>query len=1038
MAVEVLTTAYGAASLDALRSVVAEAKLAEPMSPVTLLVPNNVAGIVARRNLARGMRDDWPGVAGLYVSTLPRLAEQLASPALTGQGRRPATRPVIAAAWRAALDGGRPGVFSEVAEHPATIRALTAAHIELRDLSGPALEATAGASQLVGDVVRLHREVVGKVANQWYDTTDVLRTATAVAADHPHRLRELGRIVLWQPQDLTQAESGFAAALAGHAEVTVLAAMTGVQRADRAVLRSLKRIGAEPPEESPKPPVASAVFNASDADDEVRCAVREVVGTLLSTPPHRVAVLYSTADPYARLLHEHLAAAGIAVNGPGVRAVHERATARCLLEVLALGPSNMPRGDVFRALAEAPTHDFTGELIPVARWERLSRSAGVVGGDDWQQRLDHYVAVEREAITTERAGEDPSPGRIERSERNTAAAAALRDFATTLRRRLVEGQALTTWGDLSQWAGGLFTDLFGDDAALVRLPPAEQYAATAVKLTLAGLGTLDVVGAPASYAALRDVLELELQGAVPRVGRFGDGVFVAPLSAAIGLDADVVYVLGLAEDLYPGRLHEDALLPQPARDATGGELASSRDRLDAKHRHLLAAFAIGSAPGRRVVASFPRGDLRRSSARLPSRWLLPTLRALSGQDDLAATEWETRTGDAIQTSPSYAGTLDATGRLASEQEWRTRAARAGLDLRDSTVERAVAMIRARAGSRLTRFDGNLSGVTGIPDYRDAERVVSPTALEAYAECPHAFFVDRLLRVEPLEQPEELLTISPLEVGTLIHESFEALVVEYADSLPGYGEPWTAQQKARLAEIADAKARELEGLGLTGHRRLWQRERIRILADLAWMLDDDDTWRQERNAKVVTSELAFGMNGEEPVEVTLPSGRVLMRGSADKVDLGADATIYVTDIKTGSTSTYQHLGEDDPVLGGTRLQLPVYAYAARQRLGDRGTPVEAAYWFVRKDRGKRIGVPLTPAVEATYAATLDVVVRAIAAGLFPQRPPESPDWGWVQCVYCNPDGRGHGEARERWERKLHDPALAAYVALVDPDELQVDA
>jgi hypothetical protein len=53
---------------------------------------------------------------------------------------------------------------------------------------------------------------------------------------------------------------------------------------------------------------------------------------------------------------------------------------------------------------------------------------------------------------------------------------------------------------------------------------------------------------------LRDALETELAGARTRVGRYGEGVFVAPLSAAVGLDLDVIYVVGLSEDLYPGRI----------------------------------------------------------------------------------------------------------------------------------------------------------------------------------------------------------------------------------------------------------------------------------------------------------------------------------------------------------------------------------------------------------------------------------------------------------------------------------------------------
>jgi hypothetical protein len=191
-----------------------------------------------------------------------------------------------------------------------------------------------------------------------------------------------------------------------------------------------------------------------------------------------------------------------------------------------------------------------------------------------------------------------------------------------------------------------------------------------IEATLRGLGTLALLEPAADLAKLTDVLASELATALPRVGRFGDGVLVAPISAAIGLDADAVYVVGLAEDTYPGRIHEDALLLERVRERADGELASHRDRLDARHRHLLAAFE--AAP--RVVASFPRGDLRRSTGRLPSRWLLPTLRELSGDRDLAATEWESATSDRIRGSESYARSLTTTAIPASEQEWRTRAA----------------------------------------------------------------------------------------------------------------------------------------------------------------------------------------------------------------------------------------------------------------------------------------------------------------------------------------------------------------------------
>jgi hypothetical protein len=144
--------------------------------------------------------------------------------------------------------------------------------------------------------------------------------------------------------------------------------------------------------------------------------------------------------------------------------------------------------------------------------------------------------------------------------------------------------------------------------------------------------------------------------------------------------------------------------------------------------------------------SFPRGDLRRSTTRLPSRWLLPSLRGLYGQPGLQATRWESVSGGAwLDRSPSYAAGLSHGGVLASEQEWRIRAVLAGhgsgvavdevLD-GDEVAGRAMAMIRGWASDVLTRFDGDVSG-HGIPGPADAGQVVSPTALEAWTTCPHA-------------------------------------------------------------------------------------------------------------------------------------------------------------------------------------------------------------------------------------------------------------------------------------------------------------
>ena len=53
------------------------------------------------------------------------------------------------------------------------------------------------------------------------------------------------------------------------------------------------------------------------------------------------------------------------------------------------------------------------------------------------------------------------------------------------------------------------------------------------------------------------------------------------------------------------------------------------------------------------------------------------------------------------------------------------------------------------------------------------------------------------------------------------------------------------------------------------------------------------------------------------------------GRIDRVDVGADGTIHVVDYKTGCYyQGYKDLLGDDPVGGGTKLQLPIYGLAGR--------------------------------------------------------------------------------------------------------------
>src|SRR5690606_8992567 len=145
----------------------------------------------------------------------------------------------------------------------------------------------------------------------------------------------------------------------------------------------------------------------SDADEEVRHAVRAVVDAVREgTRLDRIAVLHASPEPYARLAHEQLHAAGIRTNGAAVLPLAARLAGRTLLELLALPPGGFRRQEVLAWLTAAPIlHE--GRWAPTAAWERISREAGVVGGRrDWDERLTRFAeAADERADELARADE---------------------------------------------------------------------------------------------------------------------------------------------------------------------------------------------------------------------------------------------------------------------------------------------------------------------------------------------------------------------------------------------------------------------------------------------------------------------------------------------------------------------------------------------------------------------------------------------------------------------------------------------------------
>jgi ATP-dependent helicase/nuclease subunit B len=802
--------------------------------------------------------------------------------------------------------------------------------------------------------------------------------------------------------------------------VHVNVGITGDARADAPVIAAHVRAGFHVPDHEIVPARAARIISTSDPDDEVRAAIRQVVAWMHEgVNLGRVAVLHSAPDPYARLVHEQLAAAGIPFNGTPVRQLGDLLLGRTLRALLDLPSTGYRRHEVLAVLTGAPLLDADGSRVPSRAWERISREAGVVKGDHWGTRLARLAqSASDEAQGCRDQGED---WRADRLEVDAGRAEALAAWVARLQDDLAAGAAAGSWAAMVEWAEGLIDAYLGDERRRWSWPEEEQVAAQRVEAALERLAGLDAVGPAPTLEVFRRALDSELDQGLRRVGRLGDGVLVGHVSLAGGLVLDRVIVLGLAEGTFPPRRLEDSLLPDRERALAGGELALRADRVHDDRRHLLAALAVAGE----AVLCQPRGDLRRSGERPASRWLLADAAALAAVERLRSDELASHhDADWLVRVASFAGGLARTPVLATDQELRLAAVARGrhdhVVLADARLAAGLEVVRARRSADFTRFDGNLAGL-GAELERPVK--VSASGLQTWVGCPHRYFLQYVLGVDPVEEPEDLFEMAPTDRGTLVHAVLEDLVAgAIADGHPF--DQWGPADRASLYTIAQRHFDAYEADGRTGRALVWGRDQQRILRELDDTLDLDSA-RLARGYRPLATEHRF-----RGVEVKLPGGHLLdVRGFVDRVDRRPDGGVEVLDYKStrGIGKVYKELSPEAPHGDGTLLQLYLYAKAA-ERDFPTGVPVTSKYWFTRHDAFA--GYDVTPDVAVLVEEAIERIVDGIAAGVFPARPPASPAWGYVDCWFCRPDGLSGTERRREWERKRLAPALRTYVELVE--------
>ncbi len=977
-------------ALERLGDTVRRIKGESPLTPVTVVVPTNATGVTARRYLgAHG------GIAAVDMLTLYRVAEVLGGPALAAAGRQPVSTPVIDLSVRAVLRD-RPGSFAAVADHPSTVVALRDLHREIRQ-AGPDAPRKLAESVRGREAANISTQVTDRL-RAWYDEGDLIVAAAAAAESQPLP-SQLQRIVVFLPHSLKGGEVALLQALAQHADVELLVASTGHHAVDRQLTSMCALLGAPVThpagQPSSKPPVQ--LVSATDADEEVRHAVRMVVDSARTGVAfQRMAIVWPADQPYARLVEHHLNAAGIEWNGRPGTTVAERVAPRFLLDLLDVDRRGLRRRDLFDLLADLPLRGPNGRSS-VHRWERVSRDAGVTKDTDWKPRLNRYAAGQRQRALAD--GEATS--------RRADDADELLHFLTDLRRDLGHRGATRRWDEWADWSVHQINKRLG--LGFIRsLGPTEQMALDHTSRVLDRLKSLDSVSGPATRGEFRAVFAAEFDMAPGRQGRIGSGVTIGSVSGAVGLDVDLAIVLGAAEGLMPGSPSSGPLISDADRERAGLELSDAVSlRL---HRQFLSVLAAAGT----VVVTRPRGDLRATSVREPSRWLAP----------LGITD--------SHTLPSHHAALLNTAFPVHDSEYRLRRRLAGATVGlltatspdvvgDDVLIDSLALRAARRGDTFTEYDGDLTNLNLV----HFERPIAPTHIESWVSCPHAFFMKHLLGIYAIEEPGDQMEISSADRGNAMHEALDRFHREViAGQLPQPIGGWSHEHAVRLLAIFDEVADDYEATGRTGREASWVVEREDMRVDLAgWILTDSENVAR-LGLTVASSEASFGDDGS--VTLPLANGRsIAVKGKIDRVDRTADGALLVVDHKTGKIDTYKDITEALPTSASTLFQLPAYAAGAAHLLNSGDSPVRAEYSFFSRGTYRRIGYLFTPEVWQQVSSELAEVVDGIESGLFPALPDAPGFQLWAKCIYCQPDELGTAERHSEWLAKRADPRGARW-------------
>jgi hypothetical protein len=443
------------------------------------------------------------------------------------------------------------------------------------------------------------------------------------------------------------------------------------------------------------------------------------------------------------------------------------------------------------------------------------------------------------------------------------------------------------------------------------------------------------------------------------------------------------FLLGLDDGRIPAAAGPDPLLLDRERLALSPELATSGSRQDDERMFLLRMLARLRGT---LVVSYPTMNLAEDRERFPSSLAVNLARLATGRTQTDLASLEHALGPVVGPHPAANQTA-----LSMNDAWR-RVLSGPAPVPPEMVQRhfpdvapILTATAARQAPAFSAYDGYVPAAGPILDPAgNPDVVVSPNMLETLGRCPRAYFFRYGLQVTPLPDHRFLADrwLPADAKGRLLHDLLYHFLRNHS---PADGPPRHPRDLPRLLQLLERQLDRFrsEFPVRDEHHFRVEVEELRRLAQ-AFLIEEGERPTDHRPTYL---EAVVGMAGgdgpldtQEPVRVPLEDGLSLrLRGRIDRIDRRGDSLEFIVwDYKTGNPARFEDHGLFHQ---GRRLQHLLYLLMAETRLrelhGDGARVTRFGYYFLHigglaeqrawSHEAVRAGLPLLALLRAVVAA-----------------------------------------------------------------------